>query len=342
MPPGGLAPVAMLRCVDWPAQPTLRTGDRCFAEITAGKGKRRMALIVPGNATIHHRALILGLALLFSDLDTIFTPADSANMGLGTQPLQSTATHEAPHGHAQEPMTRVFLSPRDIGIAPRNADHTDDDSPLLQRYWAPPPPQGPTLRDHVEHREREAGLRCCAMSCCVGPSDEDPFVDASLIRGVPPPRPAGPHRSGRGWRGSMHQYVPPRMLGVYVWSAGWRGDREAKPTPGTRVTSRCGGALGEWLPPDPLLFGGAALSAGAGPFRWRCLFAGAGLFPLSRGLLSGGIYYILLHFFTAPLDPQQNCQAHRLSAEPHFVEHPHDGWALFLRVCVGQFKNSET
>ncbi|KAJ7708469.1 hypothetical protein B0H14DRAFT_3903021 [Mycena olivaceomarginata] len=202
-------------------------------------------------------------------------------MGLGTQPLQSTATHEAPHGHAQEPMTRVFLSPRDIGIAPRNADHTDDDSPLLQRYWAPPPPQGPTLRDHVEHREREAGLRCCAMSCCVGPSDEDPFVDASLIRGVPPPRPAGPHRSGRGWRGSMHQYVPPRMLGVYVWSAGWRGDREAKPTPGTLVTRditlwRCTGGMASPRPPPlrwrcPLRWRGAVSLAL--PLRWRWPFS---------------------------------------------------------------------
>lgn len=29
----------------------------------------------------------------------------------------------------------------------------------------------------MEKREQEAGLRCCDMSCGVGPSDEDPWVD---------------------------------------------------------------------------------------------------------------------------------------------------------------------
>ncbi|KAJ7491597.1 hypothetical protein B0H11DRAFT_2008434 [Mycena galericulata] len=50
--------------------------------------------------------------------------------------------------------------------------------------WVPPPAPGPTLRDHVERREREAGLRCCDASCGVGPSDEDPVVQVPTQRFV--------------------------------------------------------------------------------------------------------------------------------------------------------------
>ncbi|KAE9410465.1 hypothetical protein BT96DRAFT_781792, partial [Gymnopus androsaceus JB14] len=42
--------------------------------------------------------------------------------------------------------------------------------------WAPPAAPGMTLRQTIEKREREAGLRCWDVSCGVGPSDEDPFV----------------------------------------------------------------------------------------------------------------------------------------------------------------------
>ncbi|KAJ7658735.1 hypothetical protein DFH06DRAFT_990123, partial [Mycena polygramma] len=45
--------------------------------------------------------------------------------------------------------------------------------------WAPPPPPGPTLRDRVEQLERDARLRCCDVSCGVGPSDENPSVELS-------------------------------------------------------------------------------------------------------------------------------------------------------------------
>ncbi|KAJ6466943.1 hypothetical protein C8R45DRAFT_770067, partial [Mycena sanguinolenta] len=49
--------------------------------------------------------------------------------------------------------------------------------PPPQQEWTPPPAPGPTLRDRVERREREAGLRCADASCGVGPSDEDPWVE---------------------------------------------------------------------------------------------------------------------------------------------------------------------
>ncbi|KAJ7720389.1 hypothetical protein B0H14DRAFT_3520964 [Mycena olivaceomarginata] len=103
------------------------------------------------------RSVILLLALLFSDLDPIPSPADSAHPGLGTHPLQrgqSNATHGAARGRAG-----FFL----FSVDPlESANHAGDDSPLPRQDWAPPPPLGPTLRDRVERREREAGLRCCA------------------------------------------------------------------------------------------------------------------------------------------------------------------------------------
>ncbi|CAA7262851.1 unnamed protein product [Cyclocybe aegerita] len=54
--------------------------------------------------------------------------------------------------------------------------------------WVLPPPPGLTLRQRVERREREAGLRCHDVSCGLGPSDEDPFGaelgEATVLQGV--------------------------------------------------------------------------------------------------------------------------------------------------------------
>ncbi|KAJ7811356.1 hypothetical protein B0H14DRAFT_3479813 [Mycena olivaceomarginata] len=97
-----------------------------------------MANLTSTFAIINQRALILGLALLFSDFDTILPSAASAHLGLGAQSAQSTATHEAADGHI-----------------------IDNTAPL-RLDWAPPPPQGQTLRERVERRERQVRLRCCA------------------------------------------------------------------------------------------------------------------------------------------------------------------------------------
>lgn len=43
-----------------------------------------------------------------------------------------------------------------------------------RKEWAPPPPPGLTLRERVERRERESGLRCDDVSCGIAPTDEDP------------------------------------------------------------------------------------------------------------------------------------------------------------------------
>ncbi|KAH9480695.1 hypothetical protein JR316_0007295 [Psilocybe cubensis] len=48
-------------------------------------------------------------------------------------------------------------------------------APRPRKDWTLPPAPGPTLRQRIERREREAGLRCHDVSCGIGPSDEDPY-----------------------------------------------------------------------------------------------------------------------------------------------------------------------
>ncbi|KAF8729359.1 hypothetical protein AX14_006231 [Amanita brunnescens Koide BX004] len=48
-----------------------------------------------------------------------------------------------------------------------------------KKQWVPPPAPGPTLRQRIEKKEREAGLRCYDVSCGVGPSDEDPLTSVT-------------------------------------------------------------------------------------------------------------------------------------------------------------------
>ena len=51
--------------------------------------------------------------------------------------------------------------------------------PRERKAWSLPPAPGPTLRQRVEQKEREAGLRCFDTSCGVGPSDEEPCMGLS-------------------------------------------------------------------------------------------------------------------------------------------------------------------
>ncbi|KAJ7678218.1 hypothetical protein DFH06DRAFT_975293 [Mycena polygramma] len=80
-----------------------------------------------------------------------------------------------PHTHAFQPHAFHGVRVHPTGPSP----FAPDAPPPPPQEWAPPPAPGPTLRDRVERREREAGLRCCDASCGVGPSDEDPFVEVS-------------------------------------------------------------------------------------------------------------------------------------------------------------------
>ncbi|KIY70552.1 hypothetical protein CYLTODRAFT_419646 [Cylindrobasidium torrendii FP15055 ss-10] len=48
--------------------------------------------------------------------------------------------------------------------------------PRERKKWSLPPSPGLSLREKVEKREREGGLRCDDMSCGVAPSDDDPDI----------------------------------------------------------------------------------------------------------------------------------------------------------------------
>ncbi|KAG6849049.1 hypothetical protein H0H93_011774 [Arthromyces matolae] len=48
-----------------------------------------------------------------------------------------------------------------------------------RQKWSLPSPPGATLRQLIEKRELEAGLRCSDISCGVGPSDEEPYLRAT-------------------------------------------------------------------------------------------------------------------------------------------------------------------
>jgi len=61
------------------------------------------------------------------------------------------------------------------GPAPTPGPGGVNHEPGVPLEWVPPSAPGPTLRQRVEAKERQAGLRCEDPSCGIGPSDEDPF-----------------------------------------------------------------------------------------------------------------------------------------------------------------------
>ncbi|EJC98905.1 uncharacterized protein FOMMEDRAFT_95194 [Fomitiporia mediterranea MF3/22] len=60
---------------------------------------------------------------------------------------------------------------------PRGAErrHSAPARPRERKEWTVPPPPGLTLRERIEKREREAGLRCDEVSCSLAPTDDDPL-----------------------------------------------------------------------------------------------------------------------------------------------------------------------
>ncbi|KAG1901086.1 uncharacterized protein F5891DRAFT_1029939 [Suillus fuscotomentosus] len=91
-------------------------------------------------------------------------PADGA---------QVPPTNVPPLGGASLPMPPPFNFPHAHPIRP-----TRPMPPRRERKtWMLPAAPGPSLRQRVEQKEREAGLRCYDPSCGIGPSDEDPIPE---------------------------------------------------------------------------------------------------------------------------------------------------------------------
>ncbi|KAL0069180.1 hypothetical protein AAF712_003868 [Marasmius tenuissimus] len=86
------------------------------------------------------------------------------------QPTQGAQASQGPRPHHPRgpniPRPRPFSRPR-----------PPPPEPQPERKWAPPSAPGLTLREQVEKKEREAGLRCWDMSCAIGPLDEEPLLD---------------------------------------------------------------------------------------------------------------------------------------------------------------------
>lgn len=81
-----------------------------------------------------------------------------------------------------------FFGPNPPAANPPTATHARTNNGAPKPQWVIPPPPGPTLRQRVERREREMGLRCSDVSCGLGPTDEDPEptpgVDVTKVRQV--------------------------------------------------------------------------------------------------------------------------------------------------------------
>ncbi|KAA1474660.1 hypothetical protein DENSPDRAFT_756421, partial [Dentipellis sp. KUC8613] len=90
-------------------------------------------------------------------------------------------------------------------------------NPREKRPWTPPPAPGPSLRQRVEARERDAGLRCDDVTCGIGPSDEDPVPE--LLPGVGKMIHIRPREHGDG-AVCAHKFHPACLV-VSERVAGW-------------------------------------------------------------------------------------------------------------------------
>lgn len=107
----------------------------------------------------------------------------TANATTQTPPTANNPWAHLPPGFPAELFNRFADMPGAAASIPGFAVHSDANVPEREKKaWTPPPAPGPTLRQRIERREREAGLRCYDISCGVGPSDEEPFLDVGNLK----------------------------------------------------------------------------------------------------------------------------------------------------------------
>ncbi|TFY68999.1 hypothetical protein EVJ58_g666 [Rhodofomes roseus] len=107
--------------------------------------------------------------------------------------------------------------------------------PPEKQQWTPPAPPGQTLRQRVERKERERGLRCWDVSCGLGPMDEDPFpvIDPSTIRQISINR-----IGGNGEKVCEHTFHPSCLVSAER-VAGWGGEDKKEEKEGEEVEVSC-------------------------------------------------------------------------------------------------------
>lgn len=105
-----------------------------------------------------------------------------------------------------------------------------------KRQWTLPPPPGPTLRQRVETRERELGMRCCDISCGLGPSDEDPspVIDGSTVRRIS----IRPLNAVDGNKVCEHTFHPACLVSAER-VAGWGSEDNKEEKVGEQVEVSC-------------------------------------------------------------------------------------------------------
>ncbi|KAL6303883.1 hypothetical protein BKA93DRAFT_318784 [Sparassis latifolia] len=87
--------------------------------------------------------------------------------------------------------------------------------------WTLPAAPGPTLRQRIERKEHEMGLRCSDVSCGLGPSDEEPLPtgDANALRQL------SIHPFGKGMDEKVCEHTfHPSCLVSAERVAGWGGE----------------------------------------------------------------------------------------------------------------------
>ncbi|KAG2070312.1 hypothetical protein BDR04DRAFT_1142852 [Suillus decipiens] len=162
----------------------------------------------------------------------IFNNGQAAPQGQ-PQPAQG---QEPPADGAQVPPVNAPPPPpgaAPLPIPPFNFPHAHPFRPTRpmpprreRKTWMLPAAPGPSLRQRVEQKEREAGLRCYDPSCGIGPSDEDP-VPEILAQSM---KQLSIHPLSHPGEGSLcaHTFHPACLVSAER-VAGWGAEDETEP-----------------------------------------------------------------------------------------------------------------
>lgn len=64
-------------------------------------------------------------------------------------------------------------------------DYDEHSAPIhTNRFWTRPEAPGRSLRENIEEKEREMGLRCWDPICMFAPTDEAPYTTTSTLRQI--------------------------------------------------------------------------------------------------------------------------------------------------------------
>ncbi|KAG2146804.1 hypothetical protein DEU56DRAFT_786516 [Suillus clintonianus] len=165
-----------------------------------------------------------------------FIPIPIFNNGQATPQGQPTQAQEPPADGAQAAPANAPPPPpggAPLPIPPFNIPHTHPLRPTRpmpprreRKTWTLPAAPGPSLRQRVEQKEREAGLRCYDPSCGIGPSDEEPIPEMF----VEPMKQLSIHPLLHPGVGSLcaHTFHPACLVSAER-VAGWGGEDKAEP-----------------------------------------------------------------------------------------------------------------